>query len=235
MKKNDNYDDEIIALISSLPNSQAGTGRHRCPVYTYEAGINFKDIDSVDMESCKHGNYAPVSVLSSSPDNQGGVGRHKCTICAYAEGLKKSKENRRIEDVINIKISNNVNTQKETLINARLGQGKFRYELIAIEKHCRVTKLDITSLLIASHIKPWRSANNEERLDKNNGLLLSPHIDKLFDLGHITFLEDGSLLSSDFAKKVLPYWSIKASINVGKFNEKQSGYLNWHKENLYLG
>jgi hypothetical protein len=32
--------------------------------------------------------------------------------------------------------------------------------------------------LVASHIKPWRSCDNSERLSGVNGLLLSPHVDK---------------------------------------------------------
>jgi hypothetical protein len=31
--------------------------------------------------------------------------------------------------------------------------------------------------LVASHIKPWRLSDNSERLDGNNSLLLSPHVD----------------------------------------------------------
>ena len=42
-----------------------------------------------------------------------------------------------------------------------------------------------TWILIASHIKPWRVSNNNERLDVYNGLLLLPNLDKLFDKGYI--------------------------------------------------
>ncbi|MDD5890498.1 MAG: HNH endonuclease signature motif containing protein, partial [Ruminococcus sp.] len=54
-------------------------------------------------------------------------------------------------------------------------------------KHCIITGITNTKLLIASHIKPWSVSNNYERLSENNGLLLSPTYDKLFDLGLITF------------------------------------------------
>ncbi len=35
--------------------------------------------------------------------------------------------------------------------------------------------------IVASHCKPWRDATNEERLNGENGLLLTPSIDHLFD------------------------------------------------------
>lgn len=49
---------------------------------------------------------------------------------------------------------------------------------------------------MASHIKPWRSSNNQERLSPENGLLLSPIYDKLFDIGLITFDNDFKIIIS---------------------------------------
>lgn len=71
-------------------------------------------------------------------------------------------------------------TEKEQLIKARRGQGVFRTRLESIEDSCRLTGATNTRMLVASHIKPWRDCSNVERLDGNNGLLLSPHVDKLF-------------------------------------------------------
>src|SRR3546814_13465214 len=51
--------------------------------------------------------------------------------------------------------------------------------------------------LRASHIKPWaKCASGDERVDGNNGLLLSPTADHLFDRGWITFDDDGALVRS---------------------------------------
>jgi hypothetical protein len=52
-------------------------------------------------------------------------------------------------------------------------------------------------LLIASHIKPWRSCETAtERLDGANGLMLTPDVDRLFDRGMISFSDDGAVLVS---------------------------------------
>lgn len=67
-------------------------------------------------------------------------------------------------------------TEKDALIKQRVGQGWFREQLKARWGGCAVTKCADTSLLIASHIKPWRLCTTRaERLSSDNGLLLSPN------------------------------------------------------------
>ena len=57
-------------------------------------------------------------------------------------------------------------TERDALIRSRIGQGRFRYDLLEMwEGRCCITGLDIDALLRASHIKPWRDSNNAERLD----------------------------------------------------------------------
>lgn len=88
-------------------------------------------------------------------------------------------------------------TTKATLVQARRGQGKFRERLIAQWKGCCVTGYSNLSLLMASHIKPWAKSSHQERLDPYNGLLLTPNLDKAFDLHFITFNDKGRILISD--------------------------------------
>lgn len=79
-------------------------------------------------------------------------------------------------------------TEKARLVLARIGQGQFRNDLLANFKNtCPLTGIKHTSLLVASHIKPWRECDNVERLDALNGLLLSSLMDRLFDRYFITF------------------------------------------------
>lgn len=136
------------------------------------------------------------------------------------------------EEIANIQKSNRSATQKQRLINARLGQGDFRKEVVKKETQCRLTGVSDLSFLIASHIRPWRDSNDEEKLDGDNGLLLSPHIDRLFDKGWISFTNDGKLLIYGEANEVLKRWNISVK-NVGKFNTKQQVYLKYHRENIF--
>ncbi|PSU22045.1 hypothetical protein CTM97_15665 [Photobacterium phosphoreum] len=71
-------------------------------------------------------------------------------------------------------------TEKKRLISARIGQSKYRSDLLMEWQGCAVTGCTDEALLIASHIKPWSSSTNEERLDPNNGLLLVATLDKAF-------------------------------------------------------
>jgi putative restriction endonuclease len=125
-------------------------------------------------------------------------------------------------------------TERELLSKARVGQGQFRTQVIAIEGRCRVTGVAVPGLLKASHIKPWRISNNSERLDGNNGLLLAPHVDALFDSGLISFSDDGDMLvSAKLPPSVLEKWSIPRVLNVGKFNAQQRKYLAFHRAEVF--
>ena len=78
----------------------------------------------------------------------------------------------------------------------------------------------------ASHIKPWRDATDAERLDGANGLLLSPHIDHLFDEGYITFSSSQELvIVPEVRDKLLDAWGIDAGVRVGEFSREQNAYL----------
>lgn len=86
-------------------------------------------------------------------------------------------------------------TQRQVLAQARIGQGKFRCDVAALwDTVCSVTGCGLAAALIASHIKPWASSTNAERLDKFNGLYLSASIDALFDSGLVSFGDDGEMI-----------------------------------------
>lgn len=126
-------------------------------------------------------------------------------------------------------------TEKERLIKARVGQGIFRTRVEQIEERCRLTGVDETTFLTASHIKPWRVCDNRERLDGNNGLFLAPHADKLFDRGWISFKSDGELLVAYGAEEVIRAWGIDPKTNVGAFSSAQAKYLAYHRDHIFLG
>ncbi|WP_287029661.1 HNH endonuclease [Pseudomonas sp. UBA6310] len=132
-----------------------------------------------------------------------------------------------------IEASDQPTTRKEQLIQARVGQGTFRAKVLAIETMCRLTGVSDARFLIASHIKPWKDSEDGERLDGNNGLMLAPHVDKLFDRGWITFKDNGTLLVIDAAIPVLNSWSLNVSANVGEFNSEQRVFLKYHRDEVF--
>ena len=82
-------------------------------------------------------------------------------------------------------------TEREALVLARRGQGLFRQRVQLLEHSCRLTGVYRPEHLRASHMKPWRDSDNAERLDGENGLLLTPSIDHLFDRGFLSFTDAG--------------------------------------------
>lgn len=125
-------------------------------------------------------------------------------------------------------------TEKASLIMARRGQGLFRNRVKLIEQRCRVTGVSSEELLTASHIKPWKDSGNEERLEGNNGLFLSPHVDKLFDSGFISFTQSGEMLvSPQLDDDVLPKWSIDPGRKYGRFNSEQAFFLEFHNSETF--
>lgn len=88
-------------------------------------------------------------------------------------------------------------TQAQALTLTRLGQGKYRDELLALwEGECAVTGCGLSQVLRASHAIPWCSSSNAPRLDPNNGLPLVATLDALFDRGLTGFADDGRMLCS---------------------------------------
>ena len=86
----------------------------------------------------------------------------------------------------------------------------------------------------ASHIKPWRDATDTERLDGANGLLLSPHIDHLFDEGYITFSSSQDLVTvPEVRDKLLDAWGIDGGVRVGEFSCEQNAFLDYHRANVF--
>jgi putative restriction endonuclease len=123
---------------------------------------------------------------------------------------------------------------KRQLSFARLGQGTFRERVEHIETACRVTGILDRRYLRATHIKPWKDANDDERLDGANGLLLSPHIVHLFERGHISFADDGMLLIS---RHLNPYvrkaWNLDQPVQPHVFRATQRAYLEYHRTHIF--
>jgi hypothetical protein len=128
-------------------------------------------------------------------------------------------------------------TEKEALILARRGQGLFRRRVAEVESRCRVTGVDRPEHLRASHCKPWRDSSNDERLDGDNGLLLTPSIDHLFDRGFISFEDGGRLLVSPVAHRPsLQRMGVEVErhVDVGRFRGAQARFLEFHSDAVFL-
>lgn len=116
----------------------------------------------------------------------------------------------------------------------RKGQLRYRLQLFDIYKRCPFTGIDDPHILVASHIKPWAVCTQGQKYDPNNGFLLSPLYDKLFDKGYISFEDDGRLLISK--------WLSQANRNRIEFNydvselslnDERKKYLYYHRNHIF--
>jgi len=124
-------------------------------------------------------------------------------------------------------------TERTGLVTSRVGQGYFRQQIIEKwDGQCPISGIDILPILISSHIIPWSESDDQERLDVENGILLSPLYDALFDKHLISFEDDGKIVISERLKgKNIHRFSIneETRINVSKGMIK---YLRRHRRTL---
>ncbi len=145
-----------------------------------------------------------------------------------ASGTDQAEIDAPIDDV------GTTSTRRET--DVRTKQRLFRERLIGIEKGCRLTGIEDLRFLRASHIKPWADSSHSERVDGENGLLLAPHADHLFDGGWISFSASGCLLvSSNLPAGVRARLGLhlNTSVRYGAFSPKQLRFLEYHRDVVF--
>ena len=121
---------------------------------------------------------------------------------------------------------------------AREGQDEYRKKLLEECPFCPITMINEESLLIASHIKPWAVSNPEERVDPNNGFILSPLFDKLFDRGFITFSNEKRVsISNWLSRQVIARIGIKDNqlFQFLPINDDRALYLEYHRTTVFKG
>ena len=128
-------------------------------------------------------------------------------------------------------------TSAVQLVNARVGQGKFRTDLlVAYSSVCAVTGLTLERLLRASHIQPWCESSDFAKLDPHNGVLLAAGVDAAFDCGFVSFDATGALLVSplltagDLVSLGIPS---AASLASHLLTSERLGYLSFHRSKVF--
>ena len=126
-------------------------------------------------------------------------------------------------------------TEKEVFRKSRRGQGRFRDSVLKLEPKCRITGVSNPKLLIASHIKPWARCNeNAERLDGNNGLMLTPNVDHLFDKGFISFDDEGVLLISDkLYEEDRVRLNLEVKVEPIPLSQGQKPFMDYHRRYIF--
>jgi putative restriction endonuclease len=122
-------------------------------------------------------------------------------------------------------------TTVQALVSARVGQGKFGFAVRQLWNHrCSVTGASTKAVLEASHIQRWADSTDIQRLDPNNGLLLTANLHKLFDAGLISFDDSGKMLvSSKLSQSEQEIFGLVGKKLSKKPSAETANYLSYHR------
>ena len=123
--------------------------------------------------------------------------------------------------------------EKEAVIHVRVNQSKFRDLLLRRYGKCCLCNVRNPELLIASHIKPWSESEPKERLDIDNGFLMCPNHDRLFDKGWISFTDEGNIMVSDRLNQVdKVFMNVSDDMKIDLIGRNKE-YLKYHREHIF--
>jgi predicted restriction endonuclease len=211
----------VGALKNSIPNWLNDAGVAKQSLLSIGSYYEYEQIISKTFE-----------VQEFVEKDRRGNGMYSAAIKSYRSFLSDITQIEVQQDIDNIILDENIpGTQKAMMVNTRIGQGRFREELISYWRGCAITKYQNKSFLIASHIKPWSESSNIERLDPFNGLLLLANIDKAFDLGYVSFNETGRILISEHLDD---YETLGLNKDMSVLlTSKHQDYLAFHRESRF--
>ena len=217
-KTADNYSRAVLGVMST---------------WAKEGGLTTKSLDNI------HSIHELINIADGLKDlpiyqerNTVGKNMYSCALKLFIEYRKLESSEELEHDIENIIEDKTIaETEKSTYINTRIGQGKYRRELIGYWEACALTGFADARFLVASHIKPWKVSNNKERLDSYNGLLLLPNLDKIFDLGFITFKNNGKIIVSDYLEET-DKLGVKADMQINLDNRHQE-YIQYHRKEVF--
>ena len=157
-----------------------------------------------------------------------------------ALGKKQIESNTSVDlakevDRIEAEVSNLKGEEREAVIRCRVNQGIFRKRLMNRYNRCCLCPVSNKSFLNASHIKPWAVSEDAEKLERDNGFLMCPNHDTLFDKGYISFGDDGRIIiSSELAEIDKIFMNVNSDMCI-ELTEGNKRYLQYHREHVFRG
>ena len=195
-------------------------GTDKAGLYSYEADLSIVDYEYFQTHDTDGKNRLAVKFTFERLDSTSTSGPHE--EIAPANQRSQTTKYKRPDT-----------TSRRGLVTSRVGQGYYRQEVLKRFNHrCAVTGASREELLVASHIVPWRHASEDERLDVDNGVLLSPTYDALFDRHLISFDANGNiLLSPKLSEELLTQLGVTGKEKIELF-EGMRPYLERHRADL---
>lgn len=227
---------ELHNLISSINNEMLKFEIFRADVQPPRIYINSNSPFYDLMRSIGLPNISYLSILRLRKEIDNSIYFYFRIFIDYRNSVELYASQYELEQEREIESSTRSLEEKKNLVRARVGQGLYRQKLLVDCPFCPITLINDERLLIASHIKPWVISDDKEKVDPNNGLMLSATYDKLFDQGLISFKENKELLVSPW---ISPMNAKRLNIFTGKIiqhlplNSKRNQYLEFHRTHIF--
>lgn len=197
----------------------------------------YTDINDVEKgyltKSELHKKY--LELISDNADER------KYNQCSYLYGLCKTLTDIYVKNnVISLKPIVGLDQGEKSKVRDPYLQRLYKIELINEYKKIYKTQEGSCVLeglaypvLIASHIKPYKVSEENERFDSNNGLLLSKNMDSLFDLGYITFDDSGEVVPSSKLNVKVAQYVKQFKLDSAIYTAKRKEYMDYHRKNVF--
>ena len=121
----------------------------------------------------------------------------------------------------------------EYIVKGRVGQQRFRKDLIDYYGCCQLCGIKKHEILVASHSKPFEKCNNKEAVNFYNWLLFCRNDDKLYNDGYISFDNDGNLLISCEMDDIdIQQFNLK-NVKKLELEPEHKEFIKWHRNNIF--
>lgn len=159
------------------------------------------------------------------------VGEYDDIIAELRESIEKGSDSALLGIIQEARLDA---TSKRSEISVRLGQHRFRR--LVLERWqgcCAATGADI--LVAAAHIRPWQAASHFDRINPDNGIALSLLYHRAFDLGYVSFADDGTILVAEVYRDRLLRVGLNLSVKVSGLIEDNRPFLEHHRKQIFQG
>ncbi len=200
----------------TVPSEQDESGRYGFEGKIAEKEIRDKYLGKSLENICKKGQYS-FKYLPVYDKN-------------YDKVIEETQKIEKEVELLNID-----EESKKAIVNIRVNQGKFRDLLLKrYNNKCCLCAIKNQKFLIASHIKPWAKSEPKEKADINNGFLMCPNHDRLFDKGYITFDDDGTIIiSNKLEKNDRVFLNVDSKMRIEQLTEGNKEYLEFHRKEVF--
>jgi len=205
--------EELILAFSLYLKLPFGKLHHGNPEIIHLASILDRTPNSIAMRLSNFASVDPYHQQRGVKGLRGGIRQvepiwnefisNNAELLFESERILANLEKQTIETKFAEILSGTENLKGETKVRevkTRVNQNVFRQIVLAnYNKKCAITGIDLTDLLVASHIIPW-SQNEVERLNPENGICLSALYDRAYDKGLIGITEKYQIVLSSELK-----------------------------------